>query len=48
VRRSDFRTCRGGGYKVFLKLPDHLGGLVAVHDGHRDVHEDQLVALASL
>ena len=48
VRGSDFRTCRGRGDKVFLKLPDHLGRLVAVHDGHRDVHEDQPVALASL
>ena len=43
-----YRTCVGGGDKVFLKLPDHLGCLIAVHDGHRDIHEDQLVALASL
>ena len=43
-----FRTCGGRGDKIFLKLPDHLRSLVAVHDGHRDIHEDQFVALASL
>ena len=30
---------------IVVELPDLLGGLVAVHEGHVAVHEDDLVAV---